>query len=74
VVLAYGESTGHAHAIAEDEAEMLQTEEARFLRVLAEGGVSLIHEEHATITVPPGEYEVVLQREYTPEAIRRVSD
>ena len=36
--------------------------------------VRLVHEQHAAIVLGPGVYEVVRQREYTPEAIRRVVD
>lgn len=34
----------------------------------------LIHEEHATIRLQPGVYQVWMQREYSPQAIRRVRD
>ncbi len=74
VVLAYGEVTGHAHAIADSGAALLEHEHDRYLRVTAGGGVGLTHEEHETILVPPGEYRVVRQREYTPEATRFVAD
>lgn len=78
LVLAEGEVTGHAHVIDSDEAELWtvpdEAAEARtamtermFLRVLAEGGVSLVHEEHAALLIPPGEYEVLRQREWTDE-------
>ena len=68
VILAYGEITGHAHAIDAPEAEatLLSTSEnQRFLRLMADA--DLVHEEHATIQVPSGFYEVVLQREWTDE-------
>ena len=81
IVLAYGEVTGHAHAIASKEAELIETEPGtdgliadRFLRVLSEAGVDLVHEEHATITLPRGNYIVRIQREYAPEALRNVAD
>lgn len=77
VVLAYGEITGHAHAIADVQAEGLAHErvtEVEFLRVLAEAGVELRHEEHATITLPKGDYRIKRQREYTPFGERRVAD
>lgn len=75
IVLAYGEATGHAHAIADHRADLYGDQlDQRFIRVLAEGGVDLIHEEHATITIPPGTYRVIRQREYTPEADRFVTD
>jgi hypothetical protein len=75
VVLAYGEATGHAHAIIDRGAELFQTDLGeRFLQVLATGGVSLTHEEHADIVLPRGLYEVVRQREYDQEEIRQVLD
>lgn len=76
VVLAYGEVTGHAHAITSRNAE-LYTEKApkprTFLRVVKTEAL-LRHEEHAPVQLPPGNYEVIHQREYTPEEIRRVAD
>lgn len=45
----------------------------RFIEV--DGDVALLeHDEHGTIEVPKGFYEVIIQREYSPEAIRRVED
>jgi hypothetical protein len=73
IVLAYGEVTGHAHAIAEAEVTMLEVDTGiRYLDVQMES--FLRHEEHATIALSPGFYKVVRQREYTPEAIRNVAD
>jgi hypothetical protein len=74
VVLAYGEATGHAHAIADPGAALLQHEDEQYLRVTAARGVGLTHEEHDTLDVPQGDYRVVRQREYTPEATRFVAD
>lgn len=72
IVLAYGELTGHAHAIASNTAELflsLGAEESGALRrsYLVVGGdepVALRHEEHAPILIPPGTHLVTLQREY----------
>jgi len=66
IVLAYGEVTGHAHAIADDHATLwLLPDDDRLLTV--EGAdVALRHEEHATIVIPPGTYRVRRQREYVP--------
>ncbi len=78
IVLAYGEVTGHAHAIASADAELFASPGAtadavdRFLRVRS--SVALEHEEHATITIPAGDYIVRRQREYDPELARRVAD
>jgi len=75
IVLAHGEATGHAHAIADDNAMFFEVPERkeRFLRVL-KGGVALKHEEHREVKIPAGLYRVTRQREYSPEAIRNVAD
>lgn len=72
-VIAYGEVTGHSHAVDVERAEVLEIERGVFLRVGPEG-VSLVHQEHAPIFLPEGNYEATIQREYTPEAIRNVAD
>lgn len=76
IVLAYGEVTGHAHAVLDRAADLFDHEqlEDRFLQVLADGGVDLVHEEHDTIHLAPGNYIVRRQREYTPERIIQVAD
>jgi hypothetical protein len=79
IVLAYGEATGHHHSIAvlDREAELLAspTTTDRFLRIMASSGVELTHQEHATITLAPGNYVVRQQREYVaPEIVRQVLD
>ena len=79
VVLAYGEVTGHAHAIAAEDVELFfapgeaSIMAERYLRVGSAGAV-LVHEEHAPITLPPGKYEVRHQREYAPAELRQVAD
>ena len=73
-ILAYGEATGHAHKVEDlAHAEVLEIGNGLYLRV-GEDGVRVVHEEHGAITLPPGNYEVEVQREYTPEAIRNVAD
>lgn len=78
VVLAHGEATGHHHSIAEQGAELVTSEQAdelrMWLRVTAPEPVALTHQEHDTIMLPPGDYEVRRQREYTPGQIRNVAD
>lgn len=64
VVLAYGEVTGHSHAIAEPGAAILSTADGeRFLRLV--GAADLVHEEHARIRVAPGVALIVIHREWT---------
>lgn len=77
VVLAYGEVTGHAHAMADtldDPAcELLTTGDERFLRV--DRVSQLLHEEHTAHEVAPGAWKVVRQREWTDaDEPRQVAD
>jgi hypothetical protein len=70
-----GEATGHVHRVKElDSADVIECGDGLYLSVTAEGGVSIVHDEHDTLTLPAGNYEVVRQREYSPEAIRNVED
>jgi hypothetical protein len=81
IVLAHGEVTGHSHAIGSREARFVMATEPssggaaprRFLHVKA-ATVALRHEEHAEIKLPRGKYEISIQSEYHPEAIRDVAD
>ena len=74
LVLAEGEATGHAHAVQGD-AELLELGGRLLLRVLS-GDNRVVHEEHGTITLPPGEYEVRRVQEYDhfAEEAREVAD
>ena len=78
VILAHGEITGHHHSIVEHDVELVTTEQAGELRawlsVTTPEPVALVHQEHDTLLIPPGKYEVRRQREYAPEEIRRVQD
>ncbi|MGY2894408.1 hypothetical protein [Deinococcus sp. UYEF24] len=74
VTLARGEVTGHSHRFSQaDQVQLYHAGAETFVEVLSERA-DLIHEEHATITLPRGYYKVWMQREYSPEAIRRVLD
>lgn len=69
VILAYGEVTGHAHAIdtaADPLAAIFDSPEndgSFFLRI--ESATGVVHEEHARIDLAPGAYKVTRQREFT---------
>ena len=73
-VLAHGEATGHSHAFptGDHRVQLFRDSEGAYLRVKAEA--PLQHQEHSTIVIPPGNYDVVRQVEYSPEAIRNVAD
>jgi len=75
IVLAHGERTGHAHAIVEPDARLLEDGRGvRFLEV-GPGGARLRHEEHEALALAPGVYRVLQQREFVPERpARAVAD
>jgi len=76
-VLAEGEQTGHKHTlVAEPQTmEILQDESGRYYIKLS-NAATLTHQEHKTITIPEGIYEVGNEREYDYflEEIRKVQD
>lgn len=73
LVLAEGEATGHAHVL--HGLAVAHTDRAlpRALIEVLEPS-ELRHEEHHTIAVPPGWYEIIRQRVYTPTSPRYVRD
>ncbi len=79
IVLALGEATGHAHAIQRGGVRLLERGARRYLDV--KKPVSIKHEEHDAIALPPGLYETrdfkgvgIIQVEYAPGELRRVED
>ncbi len=73
VVLAFGEVTGHAHAIYEPtKARLFDAGVERFLQVLEP--CTLRHEEHTHKLLQPGIYKLPQQVEYTPAELKRVTD
>lgn len=75
VVLAHGEVTGHTHSIVEPNAKLYEIPGDTVGRVLwlPNGGI-VEHEEHGPIELPPGNYQIIRQREYTPLGERKVLD
>lgn len=74
-VLAYGEITGHSHRIQDPEtAQIWEAGDGTLYLEIVAPQATIVHEEHLPITLPQGLYHVWYQREYTPQAIRRVID
>ena len=86
VVLAHGTATGHHHVLVApaavswfkageipSTADKPSTLAGEIFLALPSGG-AVTHDEHATIALPKGNYRVMRQREYSPEAIRNVAD
>lgn len=78
IILAYGEVTGHAHAIddslTDQRAAIYDDPSGNGFILSVESLTGVVHEEHGRIDLPVGTYRVTRQREYTPEAIRNVAD
>ncbi|MFX0123352.1 MAG: hypothetical protein ACFFAE_06905 [Candidatus Hodarchaeota archaeon] len=67
-VVLEGEATGHAHRIMNGEIFRFWSQTSGDqLFVKADKGTALVHEEHTSIDLAPGVYEVVRQREYDPD-------
>jgi hypothetical protein len=72
IVLAFGEQTGHAHAISTEYATRYEWQGNTLVEVKKES--KLVHEEHAAIALAPGVYKKTQQKEYSPAAILNVAD
>ena len=74
-ILAEGEATGHAHAIAEmPGVSMFRLDNSLFLSTESE--VIVRHEEHKPVTIPPGTFRIDQVKEIDPytEEIHKVRD
>ena len=77
IVLAFGEVTGHAHAIAVPDrvsapVRYFDAGAERYLQVLEK--VTIQHEEHGAILLDKGVYRQAFQVEDFGEEVRRVAD
>jgi hypothetical protein len=67
ITLALGEATGHHHAVlatpdVEVYAADLAEEADRFVRALS--AATIVHDQHGTLTLPPGDWVVRRKREH----------
>ena len=75
VTLALGEVTGHHHTIHEGATGYASDVDALVEYIEVTGApADLTHQEHSTIPIPAGTYQVVKQVEYTPAELRNVRD
>lgn len=76
IVLAEGEVTGHAHKITEIAGVVFQEGTDGMFYLLNKKELTVTHEEHKTVTVPPGTWRVRKVREYDhfAEETRAVAD
>lgn len=64
--LAYGEATSHSHVITVpklDDMTVYRCADGGIIFTLKSEG-RLTHEEHKTLIVPPGTYQIIREREY----------
>lgn len=74
LILARGEATGHHHSIPAS-AGTLNLDEGGTMYLTIDQLTSVDHQEHASIPLEPGVYQVVRQREYAgPERTQYVGD
>jgi hypothetical protein len=70
-ILVRGETTGHAHRASK---QLLVFKEPETQKMFVSGSGQILHEEHDTLELERGNYEVIRQREYNPSANRFVQD
>ncbi|MFB9961070.1 hypothetical protein ACFFOP_00625 [Sinosporangium siamense] len=74
LVLALGEATGHAHAVVGQGTLLRDPDPMLPQHLHVTSAARVVHEEHDPISLPPGWYRVVRQREYIPGSVRMVAD
>jgi len=68
-ILAVGKSNLHSHRLTGKNFKVLEFDKKKFVKVLKQ--TPLVHEEHKTIKISKGNYEVQIQKEYTPRGEAR---
>ena len=73
-IIAEGETTGHKHVLTIGDGDLY--EENGVLYLHCETECTVTHEEHKPVTLPIGDYEIGIVREfdYVSEEARRVQD
>ena len=65
LILVEGELTGHAHRVSAADAHFVHDPSGRMVLEVFRP-TQLLHEEHTSVDLEPGVYEVTRQREYDP--------
>jgi len=71
--LAEGEVTGHSHRFPAGAIQLFTYHERTYMRINEDLSV-LSHEEHGALSYDKGEYEIKIQREYSPDGWKYVAD
>ena len=64
VILAYGESSGHTHAMPATDTRLLDFQGRAYVEVTGLTAQPLFHQEHETLLLEPGIYSVQIQRQH----------
>lgn len=70
IIVAAGEATGHHHRVSDSHVRRLRRNDGADVLLVSKHGTTVTHEEHASLLLPPGAYEIVRQREYAPNPIQ----
>jgi hypothetical protein len=73
VVLAHGEVTGHKHQLRGPQVNYYRDSGHEYISI-AGGSEPLVHEEHSALLMPPGDFELGQQVEFSPAELRNVAD
>lgn len=65
-VIAEGETTGHMHRVSNTKKAEVYEIDGK-LMLSTPKGIRILHEEHAPVALPKGNYEVIRQREFSPK-------
>jgi hypothetical protein len=76
VILAYGEVTGHAHALDASTVTAYGPSDDAFWLAVEKDGAVVTHEEHSAIVIPSDVKFLAVrrQKQYTPSRIENVTD
>lgn len=74
LILARGEATGHHHSLALSRRVTMFRDESGGAFLDVKEPVSLEHQEHTTLPIAPGKYEVRIQRTMQSSVAQRVAD
>jgi len=74
--LALGEVTNHAHRATSDDAVLYGREDGSVAVMDLPTGGDVVHEEHATVSLPAGEFDVsiVVEQNHVEDEARQVMD
>ena len=63
-ILVEGEASGHYHRVAVAEAKVYEENGVKYVQSSNPSGITVTHEEHNPVTLPPGKYRIGIVKEY----------